>query len=328
MSEKHVLAEEMYEEEEDELPAQYKNLNAHLHTGSEDFDARLQAYLANAVAFRKALSGVSKNRDKGKNVDFVNTRQLADHQALFPKHSDAWKDIVIPKAKETGSPYLPQGSLPLKRSTAIPYDTKSSSLLSRRLSNANNTPDSMDSMGTLKPSDLKPRMQSYRPVARHPSLPQSKVTASDTSGNPKEFLENAGINYASLNTESINAVAGSQVEDTADSPFSSRLPANAIDMLLPWNMKSMASPSTFDSALFDASIFHPKEEDTIDATLLAPRDSKKAEYPVTQSEYAPQSITSWNPMFKESSASRKLTEDNMWGTFIDESNTEAWEWPV
>ena len=45
----------MYEEEDDDLPMQYRRLTAHLQTGSADFNRRLAAYLTNHVAMRSAL---------------------------------------------------------------------------------------------------------------------------------------------------------------------------------------------------------------------------------------------------------------------------------
>lgn len=45
----------MYEEEDDDLPLQYRRLTAHLQTGSADFNRRLSAYLTNHVAMRSAL---------------------------------------------------------------------------------------------------------------------------------------------------------------------------------------------------------------------------------------------------------------------------------
>lgn len=45
----------MYEEEDDDLPLQYRRLTAHLQTGSADFNRRLAAYLTNQVAMRSAV---------------------------------------------------------------------------------------------------------------------------------------------------------------------------------------------------------------------------------------------------------------------------------
>lgn len=50
-----MINEEMYEEEDDDLPLQYRRLTAHLNTNSTDFNRRLAAYLTNHVAMRTAL---------------------------------------------------------------------------------------------------------------------------------------------------------------------------------------------------------------------------------------------------------------------------------
>ncbi|KAI9840286.1 MAG: hypothetical protein M1838_004135 [Thelocarpon superellum] len=55
VTEQDVVNEEMYEEEDDDLPVQYRRLTAHLRTDSADFDRRLAAYLTNHVAMRSAL---------------------------------------------------------------------------------------------------------------------------------------------------------------------------------------------------------------------------------------------------------------------------------
>jgi hypothetical protein len=55
VTEQDVINEEMYEEEDDDLPMQYRRLTAHLQTGSADFNRRLAAYLTNHVAMRSAL---------------------------------------------------------------------------------------------------------------------------------------------------------------------------------------------------------------------------------------------------------------------------------
>ncbi|KIW69743.1 hypothetical protein PV04_05601 [Phialophora macrospora] len=55
VTEQDVVNEEMYEEEEDDLPLQYRRLTEHLQTGSADFNRRLAAYLTNQVAMRTAM---------------------------------------------------------------------------------------------------------------------------------------------------------------------------------------------------------------------------------------------------------------------------------
>jgi hypothetical protein len=55
VTEQIVIDEEMYDEEDDDLPVQYRRLTAHLQTDSVDFNRRLSAYLTNHVAMRTAL---------------------------------------------------------------------------------------------------------------------------------------------------------------------------------------------------------------------------------------------------------------------------------
>lgn len=61
VTEQDVINEEMYEEEDDDLPMQYRRLTAHLQTGSADFNRRLAAYLTNQVAMRSAMEQMVQN---------------------------------------------------------------------------------------------------------------------------------------------------------------------------------------------------------------------------------------------------------------------------
>ncbi|GKT55734.1 hypothetical protein ColTof4_11853 [Colletotrichum tofieldiae] len=58
ISEAIVQAEEMYEEEEDDMPRSYRMLAAHLQTGSAEFDYRVNAFLANRVAMASMVAGL------------------------------------------------------------------------------------------------------------------------------------------------------------------------------------------------------------------------------------------------------------------------------
>ncbi|KAI7171825.1 hypothetical protein D0869_13304 [Hortaea werneckii] len=51
-TEQDVANEEMYEEEDDDLPMQYRRLTAHLQSQNLHFERRLQAYVAQQVAMR------------------------------------------------------------------------------------------------------------------------------------------------------------------------------------------------------------------------------------------------------------------------------------
>lgn len=62
ISEEIVMKEEMYEEEEDDLPRQYRALAAHLQTSSADMNSRLSAYLTNQVAMASLARQNEVNR--------------------------------------------------------------------------------------------------------------------------------------------------------------------------------------------------------------------------------------------------------------------------
>jgi hypothetical protein len=55
VTEQDVVNEEMYEEEDDDLPTQYQRLSAHLHTGSMSFNRRLHDYMATAAGVRNGF---------------------------------------------------------------------------------------------------------------------------------------------------------------------------------------------------------------------------------------------------------------------------------
>lgn len=55
ISEDIVRKEEMYEEEEDDLPRSYRLLNPHMQTESPEFNARIEAWMTNRLAMSKFM---------------------------------------------------------------------------------------------------------------------------------------------------------------------------------------------------------------------------------------------------------------------------------
>ncbi|KAF4556273.1 Hypothetical protein D9617_1g081490 [Elsinoe fawcettii] len=80
VTEQDVVNEEMYEEEDDDLPMQYRRLTAHLQTSNAEFDRRLAAYLTNHVAMRTAL-GQAVNQ----NQMYPNAPQFAGQGSTMPQ---------------------------------------------------------------------------------------------------------------------------------------------------------------------------------------------------------------------------------------------------
>ena len=61
VTEQDVINEEMYEEEDDDIPLQYRRLTAHLQTGSPEFNSKLEAYLTSNIAVRDTLDNIIQN---------------------------------------------------------------------------------------------------------------------------------------------------------------------------------------------------------------------------------------------------------------------------
>ncbi|KAI9785852.1 MAG: hypothetical protein M1816_008179 [Peltula sp. TS41687] len=82
VTEQDVINEEMYEEEDDDLPLQYRRLTAHLQTGSADFNRRLAAYVTNQIAMRSALDQAINHTYA---QQYPNAPRFPHHQAsMFP----------------------------------------------------------------------------------------------------------------------------------------------------------------------------------------------------------------------------------------------------
>lgn len=81
VTEQDVVNEEMYEEEDDDLPHQYRRLTAHLQTGSPEFNRKLSAYLTNHVAMRTALDQAITNSYA---QQYPNAPQFAHNNSFYP----------------------------------------------------------------------------------------------------------------------------------------------------------------------------------------------------------------------------------------------------
>ncbi|KAI9807760.1 MAG: hypothetical protein M1825_005065 [Sarcosagium campestre] len=76
----------MYEEEDDDMPAQYRRLTAHLQTGSADFNRRLAAYLTNHVAMRSALEQTINHSYAQQFPNAPQAPQSMFQSPLLPEH--------------------------------------------------------------------------------------------------------------------------------------------------------------------------------------------------------------------------------------------------
>jgi len=100
VTEQDVLNEEMYEEEDDDLPMQYRRLTAHLQTTNADFDRRLAAYLTNHVAMRTALGAAVS--DNYVHPQYTNAPQFANQAPQFPQQQ--FSNPMLPPQTANRSP--------------------------------------------------------------------------------------------------------------------------------------------------------------------------------------------------------------------------------
>ena len=197
----------MYEEEDDDLPMQYRRLTAHLQTGNADFNRRLSAYLTNHVAMRSALEQSISNSYA---QQYPNAPQFA-HQAMFPSpmlahQTQNQQQMMQPPQSPTmyrQAPYPSprqqqqgfQSTHQRSASIATPADLSASAhspLVSndtRRLSmptvpvnagSSNQTPTS-DSAGTPKPKPSFPHGSFSQQFNQFPSYDMSPFNNNDFS---------------------------------------------------------------------------------------------------------------------------------------------------
>lgn len=97
VTEQDVINEEMYEEEDDDLPIQYRRLTQHLQTGSIDFNKRLSAYLTQHVAMRSALEqGIAQSYEEQPNG---HEQYMYQNPLLTPQQE---QQILMQQAMSTG----------------------------------------------------------------------------------------------------------------------------------------------------------------------------------------------------------------------------------
>jgi hypothetical protein len=103
VTEQDVINEEMYEEEEDDLPSQYRRLTAHLQRGSVDFNRRLAAYLTNQVAMRSAMEQMVNNSYDNQ---YSNCAQFAQSPtSMYPPQMNPRPNMGSPTTSHRQSPY-------------------------------------------------------------------------------------------------------------------------------------------------------------------------------------------------------------------------------
>jgi len=183
VTEQDVINEEMYEEEDDDLPMQYRRLTAHLQTQNADFDRRLAAYLTNHVAMRSALGQAVS--DAWQNNQFNNIGQLMPGMMQQPlqQQQPGMQNTMLP-------PQMPARSPSSYRQTPYPVANAQGMRPSHGRSVSIATPQdpSLKSPADVK---LEERRMSV-PANALPHTPLSGAAPSSTHSSPARAVSRSG----------------------------------------------------------------------------------------------------------------------------------------
>ncbi|KAF2157371.1 hypothetical protein K461DRAFT_15949 [Myriangium duriaei CBS 260.36] len=163
VTEQDVINEEMYEEEDDDLPMQYRRLTAHLHTSNAEFDRRLAAYLTNHVAMRAALGQATGLQ----NQSYPNAAQFASNQSPAQTMSTFSSQSLMGPPQSTSPTCYNQPTFASPRlSMKSPTHNRSASL-----ANANNFVANMGGNGV---QDRRNSMPLHSSPSRNEGQPAAK----------------------------------------------------------------------------------------------------------------------------------------------------------
>jgi hypothetical protein len=252
VTEQDVINEEMYEEEDDDLPMQYRRLTAHLQTQNADFDRRLAAYLTNHVAMRSALGQAVS--DAWQNNQFNNIGQFMNpgmmQQPLQQQQQQpGMQNTMLP-------PQMPARSPSSYRQTPYPVANAQGMRPSHGRSASVATPH--DS-AQKSPMDVKleDRRMSV-PVNALPHTPLSGTAApSSTHSSPARAISRSGSS-SNLNKQQQYSQQQYQQPSQVDAlqGFNLRLPTNhrnldPLSTTLPMESQQLLATNPYDFTFND-----------------------------------------------------------------------------
>jgi hypothetical protein len=210
VTEQDVTNEEMYEEEEDDLPSQYRRLTAHLQTNSAAFNQRLSAYLTGQISVRSA---VDQYLSKPYAQQFQNPQQFQSSQPMYqyPGMAHQFHPQIM---HQSGSPTS------MYRQTPYPMPNlhqRQAAMHGRSASIANPQMSSHKMQSPVLPDDEKRRMSlasvptsktaspdlTPTPISNSPSTPKPIPATSQTGFSQQQPLQpfQSQYNNSSLNPD-------------------------------------------------------------------------------------------------------------------------------
>ncbi|ORY58825.1 uncharacterized protein BCR38DRAFT_70468 [Pseudomassariella vexata] len=196
VTEEIVIKEEMYEEEEDDLPRQYKYLAAHLQTNSADMNSRVSAYITTQAAMATMARYNEVNRLFNESFPTAMSYQQQLNQSLY----------MGPLMNNGGNQYIPTSPIEVTSPPSRNHSTPGQSQLSsknRRISTSStpnvtavSSPPSLSPGSTSETPDSRSTpyqtpMQAFPPL--DPQLVQQHPSSFFTSELPNEIKMMANI---------------------------------------------------------------------------------------------------------------------------------------
>lgn len=227
------MNEEMYEEEDDDLPAQYRRLTAHLQTQNAQFDRRWQAYLVNQVAMRSALGpmGAPQNEEQMNPLlasdSFMNPAMVQAQLAGLRNQGNSPQMFHQSPTNYRSSPYpinnnnqdSRQNSHDRSASISVPQSATEDSKPNFDSSKDGKTEDRRMSMPAQSRPDLKRSAPSGQPSPNQPRKQSSHRFSSENYSNqemPSPFTYGSPF---------------SQAANSSQTPFSLSLPMESQQIL-------------------------------------------------------------------------------------------------
>lgn len=243
ISEEIVMKEEMYEEEDDDLPRHYRALAAHLQTSSPDMNSRLSAYLTGQVAM--ASMARQKEVDKLFAESFPNAARMGQQM----------QQSAYYQGLQTSSPQQSPGfHAPVQSPTTSTFSDRPQAVhRPSRLSTAHSNSGAASYMQS-------PPIQKRPSVDSPPVLsPESAHTDASGSSHSTPHFTPAQQYHPHIAPQSLSG--GGMDQQRFQSSFTSELPNDAkllvnIDMNDPlagafYGMPDMTGTDSFDYAQFN-----------------------------------------------------------------------------
>jgi hypothetical protein len=284
VTEQDVINEEMYEEEDDDLPTQYQRLNAHLQTTSVMFNKKLHDYIATQHGVRNMFMSQYQNQ----NPSFQQYGgQFSPNAATFPQTNNWLNPSMMPPqqfnpsspqqgvtqqsqplnspngANFRQSPYqIPQRMNSHQRSLSIqlPQSTGLVDPSSQSAPNGITTPQDSFRRMSLPPHILEQKSPASADSQSRPQVARAATSQSPSQGqslSPQTASPKTASGHVTPQLHTDSDASTSYPFSTAGYPFSSQvLSSNPLAMSLPPESQqfvgSVLDPNDPRTALFMA----------------------------------------------------------------------------